>query len=114
MTDAGTSGRDHKGRFAAGNPGGPGNPFVNQVHLLRTAIFSRIKKGELQKVVDALFKSAKDGDIAAAKLILSYAAGTPEVLHREIDINERERALREALDHADSGDHGATDPGHTL
>jgi hypothetical protein len=32
-----SNGRDERGRFAVGNPGGPGNPFAKRAAALRKA-----------------------------------------------------------------------------
>src|SRR5207248_10793741 len=38
----GHEGRDARGRFAPGNPGGPGNPFARRVAELRTALLDMV------------------------------------------------------------------------
>ena len=43
----GGSGRDVKGRFAAGNAGGPGNPFARQTAQLRAALVQRVTSEDM-------------------------------------------------------------------
>jgi hypothetical protein len=71
------SGRDAQGRFAEGNRGGPGNPFARQVAALRCGLVARLTPQDLADVADALLRQAKEGSVAAAKLLLSYALGKP-------------------------------------
>ncbi len=65
------------GRFAEGNAGGPGNPFARQVAALRAGLLARLTPQDLGDVADALLRQARDGNVAAAKLLLSYAVGKP-------------------------------------
>ena len=71
-------GRDTKGRFAAGNAGGPGNPFARQVAALRQALLDSVSPADMQAVAKSLIQSATDGNVPAAKLLLSYAIGKPQ------------------------------------
>jgi hypothetical protein len=70
-------GRDAHGRFAAGNPGGPGNPFARQVGALRCALLKAVTPEDLAAVAQALLRQAREGNVAAAKLLLSYTLGKP-------------------------------------
>src|SRR5919109_2559853 len=74
----GASGRDAKGRFAPGNPGGPGNPFARRTAELRREFLAEASGEDLRAVCRALLERAKAGDVAAAKLALSYLMGKPE------------------------------------
>ena len=40
-------GRDDKGRFAAGNKGGPGNPFARQTAANRQAVVNAVTEQDL-------------------------------------------------------------------
>jgi hypothetical protein len=71
-------GRDAKGRFAAGNPGGPGNPFARRTAELRREFLAEASGEDLRAVCRALLERAKGGDVAAAKLALGYLVGKPE------------------------------------
>ena len=71
------NGRQADGRFAPGNPGGPGNPYARQVAEYRKALFECVSIEELGRVVAAIKKKAMEGDVAAAKLIFQYVLGKP-------------------------------------
>jgi hypothetical protein len=71
-------GRDQRGRFAPGNRGGTGNPFARQVAALRKAFLQGVTPEDLAAIAAALLAKAKEGDLAAAKLVLAYAIGKPE------------------------------------
>src|SRR5947209_135258 len=74
---AGDAGRDPHGRCARGNVGGPGNPFARQVAALRSALLGSVTPEDIQGVAQELLRQAKEGNLAAAKLLLSYALGKP-------------------------------------
>lgn len=86
------NGRDAKGRFAAGNPGGPGNPFARRVAALRKAFLEVVGEEDIKEVVQALLRRAKEGDVAAIKVMLAYAIGKPAeaVDPDEVDAGEWE------------------------
>jgi hypothetical protein len=71
------AGREANGRFAPGNPGGPGNPFARKVAALRKAVLDAVSVEDIQAVFAVLLEKAKAGDTAAAKLVLQYAVGKP-------------------------------------
>jgi len=71
------AGHDRRGRFVKGNSGGPGNPFGRQVAGLRAALMACITHEDVQEVVAALLAQAKKGNVAAARLILTYSVGKP-------------------------------------
>jgi hypothetical protein len=73
----GENGRDASGRFAKGNAGGPGNPFGRLMAQLRSAFCRRISQEEIELVAETLLERAKAGDVAAARLVLSYSIGKP-------------------------------------
>jgi hypothetical protein len=70
-------GRDPRGRFVAGNRGGPGNPFARQIAALRKAFLDSVTPEDLAAIAQALLAKAKAGDVAAAKLVLAYLLGKP-------------------------------------
>ena len=72
------AGRDGQGRFAAGNKGGPGNPFARQTAGLRKAALRVVSTEDMEEVFRQLTAKAKSGDVAAIKLLLSYTVGKPE------------------------------------
>src|SRR5262249_58296992 len=71
------SGRDGSGRFAAGNRGGPGNPFARQTAAARKAIADAVTAEQLAAIAAVMGKKALEGDVAAAEPGFSYAAGKP-------------------------------------
>jgi hypothetical protein len=73
----GDNGRDVRGRFAKGNTGGPGNPFARQMARLRRAFCKMVTEEDIQAVARQLLEQAKAGDVAAARLALSYTIGKP-------------------------------------
>ncbi len=70
-------GHDARGRFTAGNAGGPGNPFGRRVAELRTVFLEAVTREDLQSIVAKVVEKAKEGDLAAAKLLLQYTIGKP-------------------------------------
>lgn len=86
-------GRDPKGRFAAGNPGGKGNPYARQVAALRAALLGAVKPEDLAAIVTKLAARAKAGDVQAAKLLLERLLG-PAVA---ADVLERVERLESML-----------------
>src|SRR5258708_31741394 len=74
---AGDSGRDARGRFTAGNSGGPGNPFARRVAELRKILLETVTDEELRIVAGQLMVKAKMGDLAATKLLFQYVLGKP-------------------------------------
>jgi len=74
---AGDDGRDARGRFTAGNAGGPGNPFARRVAELRKVLLETVTDEELRIVAGQLMVKAKMGDLAATKLLFQYVLGKP-------------------------------------
>lgn len=89
----GADGRDERGRFAAGNAGGPGNPLGGKVAKLRAALLRSVTPAVLRRIVGALVSKAERGDTAAAKLVLAYTLGRPT----EADLLERIEVLERVL-----------------
>jgi hypothetical protein len=71
------AGRDAKGRFAKGNLGGPGNPHARRVAQYRRAVWHAVTDEDIEAIVRRQVEKAKEGDTAAAKLLLTYTAGKP-------------------------------------
>jgi hypothetical protein len=69
--------RDGQGKFVKGNAGGPGNPFARQTAALRSAILRFMTPEKIEELVKVIYEQALQGDMRAAKLILSYAVGQP-------------------------------------
>ena len=74
---AADGGRDPHGRFGKGNAGGPGNPFARRVAALRAALLAAVTDDDLDAVTRELVRQAREGNLAAARLLLSYALGKP-------------------------------------
>ena len=97
----GTSGRTSNGQFAKGNPGGPGNPYARRVARLRATLLDAVGENGLTDIVQGMVTAAKGGDVAAAKLLLSYLLGKPveSVEPDYVEIHERELQSKDrALD----------------
>jgi hypothetical protein len=77
LPDEANDGRDAQGRFARGNPGGPGNPFARQVAQLRRALCNSVTDEDVQEVSRQLLAQAKQGDVASARLLFGYTIGRP-------------------------------------
>src|SRR5437588_7556061 len=69
--------RDARGRFAAGNGGGPGNPFARRVASLRTILLECVSEDDMRHIAGQLVVMAKSGDLAATKLLFQYVLGKP-------------------------------------
>jgi hypothetical protein len=73
-------GRTPDGRFAKGNPGGPGkhgNPFARRTADLRKAFCNALTQRQMRELARSLHERALQGDTAAARLLLSYGVGRP-------------------------------------
>ena len=100
----GTSGRNSNGQFAKGNPGGPGNPYARRVARLRATLLDAVGENGLADIVQGMITAAKGGDVAAAKLLLSYLLGKPveSVEPDYVEIHERQLQSKDrALDSDD-------------
>jgi hypothetical protein len=64
-----TEGRDAYGRFAKGNPGGPGNPYPRRLAALRQALLNCVTEEDIIAIAKAVIEEAKGGSVPAAKLI---------------------------------------------
>ena len=63
------------GKFAAGNPGGPGNPHGGQVARLRAVMLEAVSEDDMRAVVLKLVELAKEGDLKAIDLLLTRTLG---------------------------------------
>jgi hypothetical protein len=72
-----TSGRGPDGRFCKGNAGGPGNPYTRKVAAMRQEFMAAATKEDIAAIARALIAKAKEGDVAAAKVVLQYTVGRP-------------------------------------
>src|SRR5262245_29451624 len=90
-------GREANGRFAKGNPGGPGNPYARQTALLREAVLETMNETEIRLITQKLLTLALQGDIQAFKLVLAYAIGKPEQVVNPDEVDRLEWELRQRL-----------------
>lgn len=79
-THNGSNGRLPDGRFAKGNPGGPGNPHAAQTARIRAAMLAAITPEDVQAIVRALIERARAGDVHAAREVFDRCVGkaTPQ------------------------------------
>jgi hypothetical protein len=91
--------RDARGRFTKNNKGGPGNPFNRRVGQLRTLLIEHVSDDDLAAIVDKVVQMAREGDLAAAKLVLSYTIGkpVPAVDPDRLDVEEFNLFREEAI-----------------
>ena len=92
-TTVGDGARDKGGRFVAGNKVARGNPLASRVAKLRTAMFKAVSDKDMIAIISRLVELAKEGDVQAAKEILTRTLGKPQ----EIDLLARMDALEEML-----------------
>jgi hypothetical protein len=102
--------RDAKGKFIAGNKGGPGNPFGRKLASMRQAILRAVSEEDVERVMRTLVTLACEGNVAAAKLVLQYAVGKPQAAAEpdrvdvdEWDVHKDMVVSGDALDAAMSG-----------
>ena len=83
--------RDADGRFAPGNPGGPGRPPAASVHEHRAALLDAVDP--VRRIIAAMVDAAERGDVQAAKLVLERIFGRVT----DTETLERIEALETAL-----------------
>ncbi len=71
------NGRDTGGRFAKGNPGGPGNPFYRKQAEFRRAVLELFTPEDVMSLLRVMLALGRNGDVAAAKVFLEYVVGKP-------------------------------------
>ncbi len=69
--------REANGRFARGNPGGPGNPHARFSAGMLTIARQTMTPEKIAAVFESIYIKALSGDMTAAKLILHYTIGKP-------------------------------------
>jgi hypothetical protein len=89
-----TDGRDSAGRFAAGNRGGPGNPFARQAAAFRKAIQSAVSAEDMADFARVVRAKALGGDLSAIRLLFSYGAGRPGPAPDPDTLDAHELAVR--------------------
>jgi hypothetical protein len=71
------AGRDAKGRFAKGNPGGPGNPFARHVAKLRSALVQCVSEEDIRRIAEGLLLNSRIGHLPSIRILLMYVLGKP-------------------------------------
>ncbi len=79
------------GRFRPGWRGGPGNPHVQQVANLRSALLGAVTAKDLKSIVTKLVKMAKTGNVVAAKEVLDRCLGRSRA---ELDVTQRSEVVK--------------------
>ena len=84
------NGRNANGTFALGNLGGPGNPFNRQIAALRKEVVNCCTPERLRRITEKMMDLAEEGDVAAAKLVYTFALGKPAEMPNpdRLDIEE--------------------------
>ena len=75
----GANGRGAGGRFAKGNPGGPGNPYGRRLAEIRSVLMSAVSDDDLRAIASMLVEKAKGGDVMAAREVLDRMLGKAKV-----------------------------------
>jgi hypothetical protein len=79
--ETGKTGRDHKGRFVAGVPLGPGrpvaNPFARYQAELRAALLAEVTPADVRTILRKVIRIAKRGHLPAVELLLRWVLGGP-------------------------------------
>jgi len=70
------NGRDHGGRFAKGNPGGPGGPRKRSFELRRAAE-EAVTPEHVQALIRKAIRLGLEGNIHAIRLVLERVTGRP-------------------------------------
>ena len=84
--------RETSGRFAVGNPGGPGNPHARHIGQLRSTMLAGVTAEDMAAIVARLVTLAKGGELAAIREVMDRVLGRPV----EADLIERLEALERA------------------
>jgi hypothetical protein len=71
------AGRDAKGRFTKGNPGGPGNPFARHVAKLRSALVQCVSEEDIRRIAEGLLVNSRIGHLPSIRILLMYVLGKP-------------------------------------
>src|SRR5262249_45330006 len=107
------NGRDTRGRFTKGNPGGPGNPFARRLAAIRKAFYDAFTDKDVKAVAGKLLEMARAGDPAALRTFLEWGLGKPPEPVNPDTIDQQElqqlrhlpdgRVLHEGIDHVRPG-----------
>ncbi|MHC4494091.1 MAG: hypothetical protein ACYTDU_21075, partial [Planctomycetota bacterium] len=82
--------RDDRGRFLRGNKSGRGNDLHRRVARHRELVDKAVSDADTLRVLGALAKAARGGDVAAGRLVLAYKLGrarlAPAAEHVDVEI----------------------------
>ena len=95
------NGRDGKGRFTAGNAGGPGNPHAKRIGQLRSALLTAVTAKDISAIVRELVARAKAGDVRAIREVFDRTLGRPleaDLIERLEQLETLAASLREGRD----------------
>jgi hypothetical protein len=82
----GSNGRDARGRFIEGNPGGPGNPHARRIAQLRSILLESISDDDFRYVVRRLVHLAKNGgELPWIKELFDRTIGKPSAVFEALD-----------------------------
>ncbi len=106
------NGRTATGRFANGNPGGPGNPHGRRVADLRAALLDAVTPEDIHAVAKALVARAKAGEVPAIRELLDRLMGKvqaaePEDATERVEITPEIRARAQEIIRRRLGEPGA-------
>jgi hypothetical protein len=94
-----SNGRDSRGKFVKGNPGGPGNPNAALASRHRAAFWRAIRNDDVAKALAVIRAALEDKDarmsdrLAAARELLDRIIGRPV----QADLTERLERLEATL-----------------
>jgi hypothetical protein len=92
------NGRDGRGRFTAGNRGGPGNPHAKRIGQLRASLLSSVTPKDISEIVRKLVALAKAGDVRAVREVMDRTLGRPieaDLIERLEELEALASSLRE-------------------
>ena len=81
-----TNGRDNRGRFAPGNPGGPGRPPLETERQYGEALTAACSVDDWREISERAVKDAKAGDHRAREWLCKYIVGEPraDMVHTHV------------------------------
>jgi len=89
--------RQANGQFAVGNKLGKGNPYAARVAKLRAVLLDAVTDDDVVKIIHGLLKKAQSGDLACAKLVLSYVLCQPSPFEPPDQAIRHDHALAELM-----------------
>jgi ribosomal protein L17 len=87
--------RTPDGKFGEGNKAAVGhlNAYARQVARLRQAVLSSVTEDDLRQIVQAMVAKAKEGDMMAAREVLTRIIGKPPESPDPDSLDNAERRL---------------------